>query len=166
MVAEFMAKKEEERRQKRRPRRRPSEGAPPLAGGVDLQLRALSLTEEQENGPSDSVRGAQPAALVDLSTPSPPPRLCKLAKQPGAAGQLAGAIDVDSSDSSPEKAEGGPSSRHFEVLDASTPPPPPCDRKQVNGGASKEDQRVVVIDVVDSESDASPENRRKASEQH
>ncbi|CAA6655641.1 unnamed protein product [Spirodela intermedia] len=157
MVAEFMAKKEEDRRQKRRPRPKPAEG-----------LLALSLTEEQEKGPSDSERRDQPAALVDLSTPSPPLRLRKLAKQRGASGQLAGAIDIDSSDSSPEKADGDPSSRHSELVDATTPPPPwegECDGKQVNGGGSEEDQRVAVIDIVDSESDASPENRRKASDQ-
>jgi len=100
-IAEFLEKKDEQKKQKRRAR--PKKSAPAAVKEVDAQLQELLLGIESESGtlPCTAV-GPQKADIhtvaplqdiVDLSSPSPPIRACKIARSRKFSESAAGPMD-------------------------------------------------------------------------
>ncbi|KAL6659608.1 hypothetical protein ACP70R_003648 [Stipagrostis hirtigluma subsp. patula] len=87
-ITEFLEKKDEQKKQKRRAR--PKKSAQAAVKDVDSQLQDLLLDIESESGAFPSTtsgtRTADPCTvapindIVDLSSPSPPLRACKIAR--------------------------------------------------------------------------------------
>ncbi|MQM00063.1 hypothetical protein Taro_032792 [Colocasia esculenta] len=222
-VAEFMERKAEGKKKKRKPKQKKPEKA--AIANVDLQLQSLMLSIDLEDElhsdltrPSTSSRPKEETRVVDLTTPSPPLRACKMAKCLAINDVCKNAIDLASETDIllPEMTDTGfiacnaaeredvrqctyrgtillpqnerksvecsekdafefekISSCCFDVIDLSPLQPngQKWDRKTrvsvvPNKVNSEEDfgHQVDVIDVCDSESDASPEHQRKARE--
>ncbi|KAL6856984.1 hypothetical protein ACP4OV_018366 [Aristida adscensionis] len=87
-ITEFLEKKDEQKRQKRRAR--PKKSAQAAVKGVDAQLQELLLSIESESATFPSTTSSTQTAdlrtvapiedIVDLSSPSPPLRACKIAR--------------------------------------------------------------------------------------
>ena len=142
---------EAKKKQNRRPRpRKPTKASD--VGEVDLQLKGLMLgIESQSNAVPDAMKchelnnlhnilGSE--AFIDLSSPSPPLRACKLAKHQVHIEKQVGIIDVCESDTIDK----------FTVVNVS-------ETETINT-----DKHVEVINICESETDASPEHERKARE--
>lgn len=154
-IAEFLEKKcEGKKKQNRRPRPKISTKAD--MGEVDLQLKGLMLSiESQPNALLDTTTSndlnslhnfMKSEAVIDLSSPSPPLRACKLAKYRGNIDKQADIVDVC-------KSVTVDIDKHLDVIDV-------CETsKSVNV-----DKHADVIDICDSETDASPEHEKKARE--
>uniref|UniRef100_A0A1D1ZCF1 Flap endonuclease GEN-like 2 n=1 Tax=Anthurium amnicola TaxID=1678845 RepID=A0A1D1ZCF1_9ARAE len=221
-VAEFLERNAECKKQQRKPRQKKSERG--VISEVDLQLQTLLLNIESENelssnstSTSNPVRSNKELDVIDLSTPSPPLRACKMAKCEDITSQYFSVMDLGSETdiTLPERMDGGfnafdlaaceedvrqctdasgvllPSyvenslecsgsdaivfektlGCHFDVVDLSPVEQygQKCDSKRadaVESNASKHEigRHTDVIDIYDSESDASPEHQRKARE--
>ena len=100
-IAEFLEKKDEQKKQKRRAR--PKKSAPAAVKEVDAQLQELLLEIESESGTLPcTTAGPQKADIhtvaplqdiVDLSSPSPPIRACKIARSRKFSESAAGPMD-------------------------------------------------------------------------
>ncbi|XP_039817392.1 single-strand DNA endonuclease 1-like isoform X2 [Panicum virgatum] len=100
-IAEFLEKKDEQKKQKRRAR--PKISAPAAIKEVDAQLQELLLEIESESGTLPcTTAGPQKADIhtvaplqdiVDLSSPSPPIRACKIARSRKFSESAAGPMD-------------------------------------------------------------------------
>ncbi|RCV29302.1 hypothetical protein SETIT_6G001900v2 [Setaria italica] len=87
-ITEFLEKKGEQKKQKRRAR--PKKSPPAAVKDVDVQLQELLLGIESESGTFPSTAAGPQTAdihtvaplqdIVDLSSPSPPIRACKIAR--------------------------------------------------------------------------------------
>ncbi|PUZ49723.1 hypothetical protein GQ55_6G001800 [Panicum hallii var. hallii] len=100
-IAEFLEKKDEQKKQKRRAR--PKKSAPAAVKEVDAQLQELLLGIESESGTLPCTAASPQKAdihtvaplqdIVDLSSPSPPIRACKIARSRKFSESAAGPMD-------------------------------------------------------------------------
>lgn len=143
-ITEFLENKGEEKKQKRRAR--PNKSAQAAVKDVDVQLQELLLGIESESGTflpltnrpqaADAHSVAASKDIVDLSSPSPPLRACKIAKSQkfvGSTTTVLNGIDLQcqslltgmmESQSSTQSNDAPKSTPDGDLIDLSSPLPP------------------------------------------